>query len=258
MPELTIKAIGAQSETTEYGWPMEAADRYQVLVPESLHGNNEHVAKALVRNDPRLIDSANMTVTLTNKLLNGDYRIEVQRVRLNEARRQDNFRLYYRTGVTSEPTAVDANGLPIYSEYDGDIQSTTLDANIPLYEVHCVGIRDLTPMTSPANLSSRWVGGVNEFDFNANQAAGISAGKLFCAGVDCEPHYLNASTGAQVYRIHFRFMGRNDGWRKYVYWRDPQTNMPPPGIAPQYWSRLIQLYRTFDFNQAWPFGDDVG
>jgi hypothetical protein len=257
MPELIIKAIGTQTETTEYGWIMEAADRYQVLVPESLHGGNEHVAKALVRNDPRLIDSANMVVSLTHKLIDGYYRIEVQRVRLNDARRQDNFRLYYRTGVTSEPTAIDANGLPIFAEYDGDVQSTTLDASIPIYEVHCVGIRDISPIGTPARLCALWIGGVNNAIFNANQAAGIGAGGLFCAGVDCEPHYISADTGAQVYRIHFRFMGRNDGWRKFVYWRDPQTGMPPPGIDPVEWSTLVQLYKEFDFNQAWPFGDDV-
>jgi len=256
MSELTIKYAGTQSLTMEYGSLMEATDSFMVLVPAAIHGGSVEIALAIVCNHPGLISAAQVQVQTAIKLKSGEYKVTGTRTRLNVARRQDNFRLVSRSSLTSSETAVDVNGIPIYVTFDGDTQITTMDKDVPTYDLTCVGIRDITPMGSFARLQAFWTGGVNSGIFDAFENAQIGAGGLICAGVDCDPHSVNDLENK--YRIQFRFVGSRDGWRKYAYWKDEAPGRPPSDMTPANWSRLVQLYHEFDFQTAWPFGEDVG
>jgi hypothetical protein len=262
MSSLSINYYQTQRRVHEYGQPMEAVDQFIALVPSSMHGGSVDIALALVCNDERMILAPQVQVETAVKLADGSFKVTGTRTRLNVARRQDNFRLQFRSSLTTGETAVDANGNPIYVTLDElntatlSPQIKTMSRDVPVYDVTCVGIRDITPIGTPARLQSLWIGGVNSGIFDAFEGANIGAGGLICAGVDCQPHFISNST--QYYRIQFRFVGSDNGWREYIYWKDPITGLPPADFTPANWSRLIQLYKEFDYQTAWPFGDDVG
>lgn len=256
MSELQIKYAGSQGLTMEYGKLMEATDGFLALVPESMHGGSAPIALALVCNDPALTSAAHVHVETAVLLQSGEYRVTGTRTRLNKARRQDNFRLSGGSSLTSRDTAVDASGYPLIVTYNGVTQQKVAQVEVPLYDITCVGIRDITPIGSVTRLQSLWTGGVNSGIFDAFENANIGAGGLICAGVHYEPHHDDGNEN--MYRLKFHFIGSPDGWQKYVYWIDPDTGNPPNDGIPANWSQLYKLQHEFDYQTAWPFGDDTG
>ena len=263
MPDqLIIKFLRpAATQTTEYGYPVQQQDSFQVIVPPSLHGAGQYsvdIALALVSNEPVIANSATASLSLETKLADGSYVIRGTRTKLNVSRREDDFKLHYRASLVGEQTNVDYAGALLYVSYNGDNQPATVDVDYPLFEVTATGFRDITPIGTPARLQSLWQGGVNSLDFDANQGAAIGAYSLRCESVVCEPWYYDEAAGVDVYRISFTWIGKNGGWRPTIYYKDPTTGLPPYDPVVSNWSKQVQLYPEFDYNQAWPFGSDVG
>lgn len=262
---LKIYYKGTQEQITEYGWPMQSTDKAICRVPYSIHQGSVDIALGVVRNHPALTDAAEVRVSFNTDdsiIYGGDIVVDVTRTRMSTARRQDNFLFDYKGSLTSRQTTTDVYGNLIAVTYPpapdptGVTQVKTMDVETPTYDITAVGIRDLTPIGGPARLQSLWIGGVNSGIFDGFENANIGAGGLICAQCNCQPHYLG--NGKQVYRVQFRFIGSVDGWRKYIWWKDPITGEPPDQNIPITWAKLIQLYREFDFQAAWPFGEDVG
>ena len=261
MSEITLRYFGQQKYRTEYGYPVQQVDSFQAIVPEALHGGGTsavNIAFALVRNQPELSRCAEVELSLDTKLNDGSFVIRGTRTWLNPSRSENDFKLHYRASLTGTTTSTDYSGSLLYVEYNGDPQVASADIDVPLFEVTATGFRDITPIGTPANLVSLWVGQVNSQVFNANQAAGIGAMKLRCDSVIAEPWYYNESTGEDVYRISFTWIGKPGGWRPYIYYRDPATGLPPYDLTVSNWSRQVQLYPESDYNQLWPFGSEVG
>jgi hypothetical protein len=259
---LQINYKGTQTHKTEYGWPVEAIDKAICIVPYEIHQGNVDIALGVVRNDPRLTDAAEVVVSFNTDdsiIYGGDIVVDVTRTRMTSARRQDNFQFEYKGSMTGKQTVVDKDGDLIsitYPDPGGVTQVKTMDIEVPTYDITCVGIRDLTPIGGPARLQSLWIGGVNSGVFDGFEEANIGAGGLICVQCNCQPHYVRGDK--KVYRVQFRFVGSVDGWDRYIYWKDPVTGEPPDQNIPITWAKLIELYRKFDFQTAWPFGEDVG
>ncbi len=261
-----IKFQGPQTESTEYGWPAQKTERFQVILPHSLHRNNIDLAHALVRSELRVRrpNAAAVNLQIGTRLADGSLVVTGEVVQVQDARRQDAFRWSFGSGIRSEETGVDAFGEPLYVGYQGNIQPTTVSKSVPTYELTGVGIRDLEGVITPPLLQAMWVGTSNLFPFivdaagsaSSPQPVTIGAGALLCTSVNLQQQYRHDGSATQprrrVYRIQFRFSGSDDGWRKVLYWRD-HTGRPPndPNVA--LWSRIVQVYREIDFNAQWPF-----
>jgi hypothetical protein len=152
---------------------------------------------------------------------------------------------------------VDYFGNLLFVDYNSEPQTAQVDVDVPLFEVTATGIRDITPLGNIGGIQQYWTGAVNSTVFNANQGANIGAYILRCEGVTAEPLYYNPSTGADVYRLSFVWLGRLGGWRDTIYWKDPTTGLPPYDPDVTAWSKEVVKYKEMDYDQTWPFGGIV-
>ncbi len=257
---LSFRYKGTQRQVSEYGYVQQQDDRFQVLVPRTIHQGSIDLALALVRADARLRGAfvSGVDLQVTDMLADGTLKIEGTRTRQPVGRLQNNFEFSYRAGLTSEETAVDAWGAPLAVTYNGVTQPATVQKDVPVYDVSATGIRDL-PM-APATLQEMWMGAVNAGPFYgargyADPFSVIGAGALICAEVSLEPHYISLSDRA--YRIRFRWIGSSDGWRKTIYWKDPATGLPPDDPVVTNWAYIAQIHREVNYHSLWPFGVEI-
>jgi hypothetical protein len=236
---------------------VQAVDSWQAIIPETVHGGGAYavdIALAITAAQPALTGAAIADMSIESRLADGSFVIRGTRTRLNVSRREDNFKLHYRSSLTGIQSPVDYFGNLLYVDYNSDPQTATVDVDVPLFEVTATGIRDITPVGTVAAIQTAWTGAVNSDEFNANQGAAIGAYSLRCEGVTAEPLYYNEATEQDVYRISFVFLGRNGGWRDTIYWKDPTTGLPPYDTDVTAWSKEIVKYKEMNYDQTWPFG----
>lgn len=146
------------------------------------------------------------------------------------------------TNLRQITTELDINGDPITVEHAGDEQWGNVQALDPQSTLIA---RIVEEDRRPGLTSIAWGGYVNSELWN-----GGAPGTWLCESVTFEE--VDMTADPPKYRLTYTFQYDRDGWQPQVFYTDPETGRPAPGLEPGIGYKTVAHYPEKDFGTKFP------